>query len=166
MGVCELPPISGSGRLRSSTPIVQGHKALAYRIRQSSKGVKPASVIQSRKERKATSAYRDRVGQRAVEALTWRRRHHDVIVTSSVVSVVIGAPDHRGFFGGSSVVPWSAMGFGPLSAQRIYGGRASSMTREGSGGSRCSGGPGLIGGIGDVGHVGGRSPLVVVEVVK
>ena len=28
MKACELPPVSGIGRLRSSTPIVQGHKAL------------------------------------------------------------------------------------------------------------------------------------------
>ena len=102
MGVCELPPISGIGRLRSSTPIVQGHKALAYRI----------VIVQGRKtligrpitkEWQATSAYRGRVGQRAVEALTWRRRHHDVIVTSWVV---IGAPT----LGDSSGVCWSVLG--------------------------------------------------------
>ena len=88
MGVCELPPISGIGRLRSSTPIVQGRKALVHRI-VIVQGRKALTVVQSQKERKATSAYRGRVGQRAVEALTWRRRHHDVIVTSLVV---IGAP--------------------------------------------------------------------------
>ena len=72
----------------------------SHHIRQLSKGTMPALVVQSHKERKATSAYRSRVGQRAVEALTWRRRHHDIIVTSSVVSVVIGAPT----LGGSSGV--------------------------------------------------------------
>ena len=38
------------------------------------------------------SAYRGHVGQRAVEALMWCHCHHDIIVTSSVISVVIGAP--------------------------------------------------------------------------
>ena len=85
MGVCELPPILGfSPTLLSSKGIRP-----SYHNRQSSKGTKPVSVVQSHKERKATLAYQGRVGQRAVEALTWRRRHHDVIVTSLVV---IGAP--------------------------------------------------------------------------
>jgi hypothetical protein len=75
MGVCELPPILGfSPTLLSSKGIRP-----SYHNRQSSKGTKPVSVVQSRKERKATLAYQGRVGQRAVEALTWRCRHCVVI---------------------------------------------------------------------------------------
>ena len=96
--------------------IVQGHKALVSYP--SIKGTKPTLVVQSHKERKATSAYRGCVGQRAVEALMWRRRHR----------VVIGCnrgTDPQGIFGGLSVGPRSTTGFGPLSAQCICGGRMS-----------------------------------------
>ena len=117
MEACELPPVSGSGRLWSSTPIVQGHKALAIVSVNRPRAQCPHRSSNRVKERKATSAYRGRVGQRAVEALTWRRHHQRIGRNRGT--------DPRGIFGGSSVGPRSTTGFGPLSAQRICGGRVS-----------------------------------------
>ena len=134
--------------------IVQGHKALALLHRNCPWAQSPHRLSNRTKERKATSAYRGRVGQRAVEALTWHRHHHVIIGRDQ-------GTDPWGIFGGLSVGPWSATGFGLLSAQRICGGRASTHdTRRlrwipvqwrswapwGSWGCRS---------------IGGRSPLVV-----
>ena len=109
--------------------IIQGHKALTLSYRNRPWAQSPHRPSNCIKECQATSAYRGRVGQRAVEALTWRRRHHDVIVMSSVVIGRNRGTDPRGIFGGSSVGPWSTMGFSLLSTQRICGGRASQRGR-------------------------------------
>ena len=69
------------------------------------------------------SAYQGRVGQRAVEALTWCR-HHRVIIGRN------RGTDPQGIFRGSSVGPRSTTGFGSLSAQRICGGRVSSCDTQ------------------------------------
>ena len=102
------------------------------------------------------SVYRGRVGQRAVEALTWR--HRDVIGR-------IGrnrGTDPRGIFGGSSVFVPRALR-GSVRYPHSVPQRSTRHKRaQGSvQGFRCSGGPGLVGGLGDVGHIGGRSPSVV-----
>ena len=86
------------------------------------------------------SAYRGRVGQRAVEALTWRRRHR----------VVIGAPTLGESLGVHRLV------LGALRDSVCYLHNVSvedahrHVTREGSGGFRRSGSPGLLGVLGDV----------------
>ena len=112
------------------------------------------------------SAYRGRVGQGAVEALTWRCRHHDVIVTLSVIIGRSRGTDPRGIVGGSSVTCLER--YGVRSAIRTIVPQRSTRPKRAQGsvqGFRCSGGPGLIGGLGDVGHW--RSePVGRVEVVK
>ena len=114
--------------------IDQGHKALALSYHNRPRAQSPHRLSNCIKERQAMSAYRGRVGQRAVKALTWRHHHR----------VIIGAPT----FGESSGVRQSVLGALRGSVHYPHNVSVEDMhhhvTREGSSGFRCSRGPGLL----------------------